>query len=347
MRVTTLDPSQATGDGGCCIAMEKVEFRCLQYAIPPVLVMGVATVLFELLGFGFGELPASIGVVSGAAGDQVGLLLGESRSRVVWSATVLLFYAVAAATVLGSWSVVRHSVPAGRRSRLWGAAVVLALLSIGSMAISAGMAGPQSRIFFFTLDSIAEWGRFAPGQVTAVGVAVNVVNLLAAVVPAIATVAVCSALAIRDERELTLELLEERARHLRVMLGLSSALMVSGILHMMTWLGWPAAMVEDPAVAAKVLALGEGVGIYWGVTYTLIITALILPPEIALHRKAAQLWAEMPEAARGDVGSPSLKKRGFQVGPWNQIAHAGAILAPLLAGPVGSALVQLAAPVAN
>jgi hypothetical protein len=138
-----------------------------------------------------------------------------------------------------------------------------------------------------------------------------------------------------------LKRLETQMRKFKIIISSGSILMVAGILHMITWLRWPAALVADEWISLNVVSFSESLGLYWGATFSLMIAVFYLPAAVNIQQRCELIIAEQPELLCGMEPQDWLKKHGLLVSPLQQIPQIAVILAPLLAGPIGSVMTDL------
>jgi hypothetical protein len=115
-----------------------------------------------------------------------------------------------------------------------------------------------------------------------------------------------------------------------------SAILVTGILHMGSWLRWPAALVGDAAAQHGIMGVSLAVTLFWGTTFSLVLIASYAPPAAILARRARAQWAMGPSAQQIEHTDVWLRERGFFVGLSDELPQIAVILAPLLAGPLGA-----------
>ena len=127
----------------------------------------------------------------------------------------------------------------------------------------------------------------------------------------------------------------------RTVLNVGSALLVTGILHMLAWMRWPTALVADADAAAGVGPVTALVPLDWGAAYSLLAAAWYVPTATRLTRRARELLAEAPERTGEKTIDQRLAEHGLATTPLRQLPQVAVILGPLLAGPVGAALAQL------
>jgi hypothetical protein len=171
-------------------------------------------------------------------------------------------------------------------------------------------------------------------------------NGLAVIVPVIAVMAACSAIALPENgNALNPDYLTMQMRNLKEVLNAGSALLVSGILHMDAWLRWPASLVSDKGVQDGMLGVALAITLFWGATFTLVLIATYGPAATYLGTRAREVLRQ--EKFVEEIPDPDqwLEDHGFYFTPGDQLPQIGVMLAPLLAGPLGSLLMAPIAPV--
>jgi len=125
------------------------------------------------------------------------------------------------------------------------------------------------------------------------------------------------------EAEQAAALLAQRQR-LRNYANLGAILMVSGMLFMLAWMHWPGALLPKAAAQAFIRHV-NALGLYFGVTYSLMIAAYTLPTATILHERSLAI-GNAPNTGE----DRSLLGKGMVDG----LGKILVILAPTLAGAV-------------
>jgi hypothetical protein len=194
-------------------------------------------------------------------------------------------------------------------------------------------------VFAFTYLTLEASARFSPAFLAYVHSLVSIINGLAVVVPVIAVLAACSALAPpEDDRAPDLDALADRMRSLKEVLYAGSAILVTGILHMGNWLRWPAALVGDQTAHDAVLGVALSVSLFWGATFTLVLFATYAPAAGVLAARARARLRD--DAYRKTFPHPEqwLKEHGFFVSLSDELPQMVVMAAPVMAGPLGALL---------
>ncbi|HVF10692.1 MAG TPA: hypothetical protein VNA16_07810, partial [Abditibacteriaceae bacterium] len=191
-------------------------------------------------------------------------------------------------------------------------------------------------------------GRFGSMFLRNVNWIVSIINGFAIIAPVIAILAAGSTLVPPPAgQDRDLPYFAAQMRRLKEVLNAGSALLVAGILHMGAWLRWPAALVNDKAVQEEILNLALSISVFWGATFTLVIIAIYSPAASRLSAQALRAIKNDKEEGKDKEGEAKdpykrLNEHGLAISPAQQLPQIAAILAPLLAGPVGSLLSSLA-----
>ena len=270
-------------------------------------------------------------------------VLDEAYARYVWLSSVLLEL-FASCYVSVYCGLIIHRCHTRQRLRI----VVLAGLAFCAIGIifllysSVTINALNKVVFAFTYQALVESGRYGPMFLMNVNGVVSIINGLAIIAPAIAILAACSTLAPpADSRVQDLQYLTEQMQHLKEVLNAGSALLVAGILHMGAWLRWPAALVSDKAMQEGVMNLALAITLFWGATFTLVIVATYGPAASRLSTQASRVIKEGSEAGKIEDPHKWLSDHGLVSSPMKQLPQIAAMLAPLLAGPIGSVLSSL------
>ena len=169
---------------------------------------------------------------------------------------------------------------------------------------------------------------------------VSLINILAAVVPVFAVLAVCSILAPPSKpQQVDPNFLATQMRQLNEVLYGGLAILVSGILSYGRMARWPASLVPDKGSQEAVLGAALSITIFRGTTFTLMLIVTYLPAAIHLAKLRAPIFLTSDTYAKR-IPDPDawLKEHGLRLSLEEHILQFGVLLAPVLAGPLGSFL---------
>ena len=322
------------------------ETKSARFALGPALLLVVALVFFEFTAF---DLPQVAGHVAAAVERSLATDAGDLarasapfRSRVLWAADVLLFLAAAAAASLLACTLLGELRSARARRSLVTIAAGLLLLEV--IAGLSGLAPAFRSMFAFTAGSLRAYA--APADRVRVELVIQsafVVNFVVALVSALGLVA-GSTLASRPQATGAAAFDDgaRRSRRLDLMLHLGSAMLATGVLHQFLWLRLPADLVgADEGAAAAITSYASTVTLFWGAAYSALLAAWYLPASRAIIANTR----EAAERARAEIdGEPEelMRKRGLVESPLQRLPQFAALLAPVVAGPLGGILADLA-----
>lgn len=319
----------------CASRTQREQYLALRFAFAPLLVWVASQGVFELLAFDLGAVAGRLAdAVQARAGALASRPAAETAARILWAASLLLFVLVAAA-LLGYAIWLMRTRLSGRARQVYAAlALALCVLSLAHAAIGAGQRSAFSMIYFFTHDALVACACYAVSELRSVDAAVMVLNVLAAVVPPAALVAGCGALALPSAADAeALAGLERAMARLRTVLAAGSALLVTGIVHQVAWQRWPLALLDEPAGLPDLVS---ALALYWGVVYSLLIVAFYAPAAWVLHRHARRLLEQQPALAGAHTPDAWLDRHGLSRGALHRLPQVAAMLAPALAGPLGT-----------
>lgn len=320
------------------------EREALLLAQPPLLVAMLSQLLFDLNAGDILRISESV-VAAVAAVDGTDLItrLRASEARSMWNLALMLnlsaavvLTTVACVTLWRSVSMrgLRLFVPTG---------VCLVVLGLGWLAYASQAGRPIGGIFAITYESLMASPLYDPNFASGVYLQVNVLNIFSIVAPVAALMAACSTLAPpKDGGSGDLAFLGGQARSLRTLMILGSCYMVAGVLHMAVWLGWPASLVMEPGLSKVLLDQAMAITLFWGGGSTVLIAAFYAPALIVLSKRAELVLARNPEGAGGKSPKTFLEEHGLSLSFGKQLPEFMVVIAPLLAGPVGSGLADLA-----
>ena len=302
----------------------------LAYAVAPLVVFVLAQLVFELVGHDLAAFADAQQV--GAAPDAT----AELSARLLWAASVLVFFVVSFAALVGAGALLARHVHAALQRRYLTVLVALIGASLAHILVSSELRNAYSAIYFFTYEQLSACECLAPRELARYARTEIAVNVLSAVTPMVLLLATCAVLEPDGlDGEPALRELQDRMRRLKRLLNFASALLVAGMLNMTLWLRWPGALAADGGTAS--VPVTDAVTFFWGTVFTLVIMALYVPGSMRLNRRATALLARYPEA-KGSARDTEewLERHGLSLTPTQQIPQAMAMLAPMLAGSVGS-----------
>ena len=321
--------------------MGMIRYRYLLVTVPPVAILTVALVLFDMstsmTGEEFREQIRSLADLSQPV--TLNLALAEMRARYIWLASVVLNIVVPiAVAVFCTWILYRR-VSWCHLAMLTTVGVVLWLAALMVVLHNQATQGVLYRMAYgFTFLMLHSSDRFSATFLGHVQSILTLINGLAIVVPVLAVLAACSTLAEpADKHDANLDHYTDCMRRLRQVLYAGSAILVTGILHMYNWLRWPAALIGNDVVRDTAQGLALSVTVFWGATFTLILVATYAPAAIYLTRCARERLESEASKERPNI-EQWLIERGFFVGLSDELPQISAIFAPLLAGPLGALL---------
>ncbi|MFW5679365.1 MAG: hypothetical protein ACOC3D_03805 [Pseudomonadota bacterium] len=298
----------------------------LWWAAPPLLVLLLAHLLFELVGAAYADLGLELADATAAAAPETVL-----RGGFGWAATTLVYLAVGLGSAVATMHILRAHVR-GRAARpfRWLAGLII-LGGLGHLLVVDGLGLPLGAIFHVTLRALEGAALVDGWRVQGIAAVVGLINVMSVAVPAlIVTAAAASALPpIEGWSE---ESLAQRAREVRQVVMVAAAFMVAGVFHMGAWTHWASALAGAPALEA----LATTVTLFWGAAFTLMIASFYLPMAAVLrHLAEAEAVRRAVPLAERDAW---LKARGLSFEIQRQLPQLAAMSAPLLAGPLSEAL---------
>ncbi len=308
--------------------LDAVDLRSLWWAAPPLAVLTLANVLFELVGGAY--LEHALAAVAASTPPNPPSAAAVSAGF-AWAATALVYLVVGTGTALATWRIVQSRVR-GRAARPFGRlALAVTVAGLGHLLVVDGFALPLGGIFHVTMTSLDGTGLLEPWRQGGVGLIVGAINVMSVVVPAsIVTAAAASALPPRDGWDEAS--LARRARQVKGVVGVAAAFMVAGVLHMGAWTHWAGAMLG----AEDLDTLATAVTLFWGTTFTLMIASYYLPVASELRRLAEREMQTQEIPTRAQAGW--LADRGLSFAITQQLPQIAAMAAPFLAGPLSEAL---------
>ncbi len=308
----------------------------LRFALLPLVVLGMGNIIFELVAFDLNQLLK----------DMIGLAttlkipindFNEAHARIIWGTALFIFYAALICGSLLCIVILRKALSWRRQVGFVIIGSLIVILVFAHLLYSAHVRNNFSHIFFFTYDVLVASDRYSPFQITVIKNLVFTLNGLAGLVPIMTLLAGCCVLSHdKVEGSTPLRKLAIRMRWFKMIINSGSFLLVTGILHMMAWLRWSAVLAGDNEVGSTVVAFTEAVVVYWGVVFSLLLVSFYVPAALSISRRAEVFLNTDTEQNRGIETKEWLEKNGLSTAPMQQLPQVVAVLAPLLAGPLGA-----------
>lgn len=309
------------------------ELRYLWYAVPPLAVLLVANLLFELTGGGYAHVAAQL-LATMAATDDIARDAVLAAAAISWATLALVYLCVSAGATVGAWRILNERVQGRARRPFTRFVVGVTLVGLLHLVAVNVAQAPLLAIFAVTYDALLTSPASESARVAVVGTVVALINVMSVFVPALLlTVAAASALPpLSGWNETTLA---RRASQVRRVVAMAAAFMVAGVLHMGAWTHLAGATLSAAGNAA-LDQVALAVTLFWGTTFTLMIASFYLPAAVRLGELAEAI---MDEAGIAIADRPKwLVDRGLSFRVSEQLPQIAAIAAPLLAGPLSAAI---------
>lgn len=341
MHGNSTNTETSPGCEGICEA-PRSHREAARFLLPPLGIFVLANIIFSLTSFDIAELVREVRpFVRGHSGGAPSF--PEARARVLWSASVVLFFSTFIGEALYCIGVVRSCVRGRSRYRIAAGGAVVAVLMLAYLFVSSHFRTPFSYLFYFTFDLLETSGHYTAGELTVVRTVLVCINILAALIPTLALVTGCCIMCGQSSTsETQLETLKERMRRLKVFIATGAVLLATGILHMVAWLSWPLALVEGSELVRRMSGFSGALSVFWGMTFSLTLAAFYIPAAWSVHRQAVSLFRQDSGVERGEERDAWLEKHGLSLAPLKQLPQVAVILAPLLAGPLGTVVETVA-----
>ena len=122
---------------------------------------------------------------------------------------------------------------------------------------------------------------------------------------------------------------------IRLVLNAGMTLLVTAVLEIAALYRWPATLVADAKTSEALAAAATAQSLYAGVTFSLILIALYMPPAYALRNRASMLAVTRQD----DAIEKLVSSKGFDDSVGQQLLRFAQALAPLIGAiPVGQML---------
>ena len=316
----------------------------LTLLLPPIFVYVLANILFELsVNSNTAEWPATLSAhIASQDFSALSFTLVELKVRYIWFATILINLVVCVYGASLSGIIIYRSHTKQRLITVTVVAIALILVGMASLIYSSVTGNALfNLIYHFSFSTLQATGIYSQTFLSHVDRLLDLTNTLAVIVPCIALLAGASTLAPSPRQNGNgLPHLITQMRHLKGVLNIGSALLVSGILHMSAWLRWPAGLLRDPIEQAALSETVLSITMFWGATFTLVLIATYGPAASYLSGQARRLADQAHKAGRIQDPQRWLRDNQLSITLGEQLPQIGAILGPALAGPVGSFLMS-------
>lgn len=322
--------------------LSAAERRHLWWGVPPLAVLTLAHLVFDVSGGGYATLGRElVGAADAATGaDRTAVVVAATLG---WAGLAMAYLVVSAGTAVAALRILRGRVR-GRASRpLLVFVAVVVVAGLGHLLVVDRFDLPLHGIFAVTLEALQREPLVGASEVTAIRVTVALINILSVLVPAL-FLAAAVATTLPPLAGWTEATLARRARQIRQVVGLAAVFMVVGVLHMGSWTQLAGATLTAEADQALDLA-AVAVTLFWGAAFTLMIASFYLPMGMRL--------SELAEGVMDDLGVGGAERRSWLVArglsfePSHQLPQIAAVVAPLLAGPIGGTITSAAERVAG
>ncbi len=318
-----------------------IYLQVLRILALPLAVLILSNLIFESVAFDIDELIRELRTLLGQDHSS-GRSFMEARARLFWGTPVFIFYATFIGVTIFNIRMIRKSINIKRQIIFASVIVLIAVLNLGYYIYSGRVRNNFSNIFYFTFDVLAASNHYTGTQLDSIRTLVSGINVLPAFVPPVVLMTGCFVL-IQDRKEgiPDLKFLELQMHTFKLIISSGTMLMTAGVLHMIAWLHWPAVLVYGDPVSQHVVSFSETLGLYWGASISMLIAVYYVPAALQIQHQATLIVTGQPELIHGMEPHEWLKKHGLSVAPMQQIPQIAVMLAPMLAGPVGSALTNL------
>lgn len=312
----------------------------LLFFIAPFSILMLGKVLFELLAFKFPELNHSlIEYFSTHQELQSVINFKEAKARMLWITSVIVYLFVSVVFFSLVWYLLKKSLTKQCLLLFASIALICSLAEILYLALVEKTTSPLATIFSFTYESLTACGLYSAGELKSVFIILSFINILAVLIPYLGIITGCGVMRYQQSyTESRLDNLLVKSKYIKELLIAGSVVMVIGIAHMQLWLSWPISLIQDSSLAEQIDAILLTVSQYWGVIYTLAMTALYLPIAFSLSEQARMVIQTSSDEDIKKHPDRWLEENKMLVSPSGQLPQLIAVIAPMLVGSFGSAL---------
>lgn len=305
----------------------------MRFAIPPLLTILFGKILFEMLIFDFPLLSDQIKTHLFSTENKISLNLSfqESKARLLWLSSVLLYFFVNIGFFAFLWGILKKRTRPELIKLMVITLTIVALEIIYLFSVES-VNSPTNNLFRFPFDSISATKLFSPDKLSILFYILCIINLIAIIIIPCSILTGCCIISTKAE---TIAELNKQYVLLKEFIKGSSAILVVGVIHMQLWLNWPLSFLSDYAHINGLKDVISSIIQYWGICYSLTIAAFYLP--IARHLLAhIQLFENDAEFSSQQLGINSLIQSAS-----THLPQIVAILGPMLIGTISPSLTEL------
>lgn len=302
--------------------------------VVPFGVFGLGILFFDLLQ------PPGSGPIAWIEARQLSMAVPgteELSARIAWFALAMAFLLVEFAATALALGVLWRTSPSRCRVPMVAAFALLTVLYVGFLLVSHSQEhGLSKGVFRFTWERVEGNAHFPGEFAAAVKGIIATLNLMAVVAIAACWVAIASLVGPSDARgaDARVEELAERIRRGRLMLFVSSALLVVGVLHMSMWLRWGLGIVGAPGTSGEGERLVSMITGFWGLVFSAAAIGIVVPTMECLRRAALRTLRDEPEERCARAGLREL----LDLSPLQVLLRVATLMAPALIGRFGDVL---------
>jgi hypothetical protein len=187
-----------------------------------------------------------------------------------------------------------------------------------------------NNIFDTTYHALKVSALISHALLQKISIIISTINVLAAVTPVFILIAICSTISTPTEMDvLKLEFFIKRMTYMKQGMMVGTIVLLFGIIHMVAWMQWPTAMLEESELKKAALNSFAAISQYWGISFSLLL--------ICLYAAAAIYWQAQTRAAlismQTNIDIPKwLEDNGFTISWQKHALQLSAMLTPFLAG---------------
>ena len=320
--------------------ISKDSLYALRFIIAPFGVLFLGKVLFELLAFKFPELNLNF-IEHFSENRELSSTINfqESKARLLWLTSVLLYFFVSVVFGAFIWNILRQSLTKSTFLLFISIALFFSISEITYFFLVDPSKSPLATIFRFTFDSLHASGQYSENELNIVYITLSLINLIAILVVPFGILTGCCIMHKKQRSsKTTLNDLLRQSQLIKGLLAGGSAIMVIGIAHMQLWLTWPLSLLADNNAHLQIGTITLAVSQYWGVVYTLTMAAIYLPAAFSLTDQARKIIQSGQKEGTKKNPELWLKENKMSFSLHDQIPQLVAVIAPMLFGSFGSML---------
>ena len=264
----------------------------------------------------------------------------EWQARFLWESTVVLLVVGSIAAIVFSLFIIHHFLETPTRRRVYGFMAGLSALAIFISLTRPDVSLDYTRVAILepTIGILAN-SKGTIFSLQMFEISRMITNSLVSVATLIFSFAMMACTTISsippsstqtDDRKIDRHV--DQLKAMSDLLYVGTFVLISLVLSMVAWLQWPAALLDSPDEQARVTKIAVGLGVFWGMTFTLMLAAAYLPAALFMRVQAFSLAEQFSGGGTPAKKDEWIEDHGLKLSLTAQVSRVVAIAGPLIAG---------------